>query len=252
MLKIKRKTKRYLIIAGLITAVIILAVLITHGVQSLVHRDTDTSAGLEYIKQEEAGDVAEIEAKISLLEKQDGEDGEDTRSVREKFGRAVVVGDSITQGFTEFDVLNASSVVSKIGVHLYELDDLIDQVKEISPGTVFLAMGMNDLSATEGDVNKFISQYTEVLNKIAEEVPDANIFVDSIFPAQENAVEDDPYLKHIPEYNEALKELCDSKGIGFIDNTDLVKDQYYEEDGQHFKADFYPLWAEHMAEVAAL
>ena len=129
---------------------------------------------------------------------------------------------------------------------------LSNRVKEISPGTVFLAMGMNDLSATEGDVDKFISQYTEVLDKIAEEVPDANIFVDSIFPVQEKAVEDDPYLKYISDYNQALKELCDSKGIGFIDDTDLVEDQYYEEDGLHFKADFYPLWAEHMAEVAAL
>ena len=180
------------------------------------------------------------------------DEGEDTRSIREKFNGAVVVGDSIAQGFTEFDVLNTSSVVSKIGVHLYELDDLISQVKEISPGTVFLAMGMNDLSATEGNVDEFISQYTEVLNKVAEEVPDANVFVNSIFPAQENAIEDDPYLEHISEYNTALKELCDSRGIGFIDNTNLVEDKYYEEDGLHFKADFYPLWAEHMAEVAAL
>ena len=252
MIKIKRRTKRYLIISGMIAAVIILAVLIVHGVGSLVRGDTDTSAGLEYIKQEESGSVAEIEAKINLLEKQDGEEGEDTRSIREKFNGAVVVGDSIAQGFTEFDVLNTSSVVSKIGVHLYELDDLISQVKEISPGTVFLAMGMNDLSATEGNVDESISQYAEVLKKVAEEVPDANVFVNSIFPAQENAIEDDPYLEHISEYNTALKELCDSRGIGFIDNTNLVEDKYYEEDGLHFKADFYPLWAEHMAEVAAL
>ena len=28
--------------------------------------------------------------------------------------------------------------------------------------------------------------------------------------------------------------------------------RYFEQDGQHFIADFYPIWAEHMAEVAAL
>src|SRR5699024_9213361 len=112
MIKIKRRTKRYLIISGMIAAVIILAVLIVQVVGSLVRRDTDTSASLEYIKQEESGSVAEIEAKINLLEKQDGEEGEDTRSIREKFNGAVVVGDSIAQGFTEFDVLNTSSVVS--------------------------------------------------------------------------------------------------------------------------------------------
>ena len=73
MIKIKRKTKRYLIISGMIAAVIILAVLIVHGVRSLVHRDADTSAGLEYIKQEEAGDVAEIEAKINTRSRSGGE-----------------------------------------------------------------------------------------------------------------------------------------------------------------------------------
>ena len=55
---------------------------------------------------------------------------------------------------------------------------------------------------------------------------------------QDSALEDDPYLEYISDYNKALKELCDSRSIGFIDNTDLVEDQYYEEDGQHFKADF--------------
>ena len=253
MIKIKRKTKRYLVILGLAAVIIILVVAIVRGVGGLIRPSVDTSAGLEYIQEQEAGDVTEIESKISLLEQQDSpEDGEDDRSVREKFGGAVVIGDSVTNGFTVYDVLNASSVISKIGVHLYETDELIAQAKEISPGTIFLALGRNDLAATEGDVDEFISQYTEVLNKIAEEVPDANIFVNSIFPVQESAIEEDPYLAYISDYNTALKELCDSKSIAFIDNTDLVEDRYFEQDGQHFIADFYPIWAEHMAEVAAL
>lgn len=143
-------------------------------------------------------------------------------------------------------------MVSRIGVHLYEADKLIAQVRELSPGTVFLALGRNDLAATKGDADEFISQYTDVLDQIAEELPDANVFVNSIFPVQDSAIEADPYMAHIADYNTALKELCDRKGISFIDNTDLAEDQYFEEDGQHFKADFYPIWAEHMAEVAAL
>lgn len=221
MIKIKRKTKRYLVILGLAAVIIILVIAIVRGVGGLIRPSVDTSAGLEYIQEQEAGDVTEIESKISLLEQQDSpEDGEDDRSVREKFGGAVVIGDSVTNGFTVYDVLNASSVISKIGVHLYETDELIAQAKEISPGTIFLALGRNDLAATEGDVDEFISQYTEVLNKIAEEVPDANIFVNSIFPVQESAIEEDPYLAYISDYNTALKELCDSKSIAFIDNTE--------------------------------
>lgn len=67
MIKMKRKTKRYLILLGLAAAVIILAVLIVRGVRSVLRQDVDTSAGVEYIRQEEAGNASEIENKISLL-----------------------------------------------------------------------------------------------------------------------------------------------------------------------------------------
>ena len=136
MIRIKRKTKRYLILLGLAAAVVILVLLIVHGVRSVLRPDTDTSAGLEYIQQEEAGSVAEIEDKINLLEQQEraeAGDSEDTRSVKERFSGAVVIGDSVTQGFSEYDILNTSSVVSKIGVHLYEADELIDQAEALSP-----------------------------------------------------------------------------------------------------------------------
>ena len=81
---------------------------------------------------EEAGSVAEIEDKINLLEQQErttAGDSEDTRSVKEKFSGAVVIGDSVAQGFSEYDILNTSSVVSKIGVHLYEADELVTRAR---------------------------------------------------------------------------------------------------------------------------
>ncbi len=255
MSKIKRKTKRYLVLGGIAAAILILIILIVHGVRGVLSPGIDTTAGVEYIQTKEAENVTDIENKISRLEHQDSAgsgEGEDSRSLKEKFSTAVVIGDSVTQGFSEFNVLNASSVISKIGLHLYETDDLIEQAKEISPGTVFLALGRNDLASTEGNADEFIEQYTKVLDRINQELPDANVFVNSIFPVQDKALEDDPYLKDIAQYNEALSKLCDSREIGFIDNTDLAEDQYFEEDGQHFTADFYPVWAEHMAEVAAL
>ena len=46
--------------------------------------------------------------------------------------------------------------------------------------------------------------------------------------------------------------MCIRDRIGYIDNSDIIEDEYYEEDGIHFKANFYPIWAEKMAEVATL
>ena len=141
---------------------------------------------------------------------------------------------------------------AEIGVHLTQMEGLIAKVKELSPGIIFLALGSNDVMATNGDTEKFISQYQELINQFQKEVPDAHIFVNAIFPVQDKAIEKEPELKDIAEYNSALKELCDSKTIGFIDNTEIVSEEYFEQDGVHFKASFYPIWAERMAEVASL
>ena len=249
--RIKQRTKRRIILGVCALAAVAVLILIVLGVKGLLHRGTDTSAGVEYIKAEEAGDITAIEEKIRLLEQQDGA-GEEGRSIKERFAGAVVLGDSVAEGFEEYDILNASSVAAEIGVHLDELDGQIEKVKELSPGILFLYLGMNDVTATNGDVDRFVSEYKEVLTRIREEVPDAHIFVNSIFPVPKKALEKEPLLEKIPEYNDALKELCDSQTVAFIDNTDLVSDEYYEEDGIHFKAAFYPVWAEHMAEVASL
>lgn len=249
--RIKQSTKRRIILSVFAVAAAAVIILIVLGVKGLLHRGADTSAGVEYIKAEEAGDITAIEEKISLLEQQDGS-GEDGRSIKERFSGAVVLGDSVAEGFEEYDILNASSVAAEIGVHLDELDGQITKVKELSPSILFLYLGMNDVTATNGDVDRFISEYKSVLTRLREEVPDAHIFVNSIFPVQEKALEEEPLLEKIPEYNDALKELCDSETVAFIDNTGLVSEQDYEQDGIHFKAEFYPVWAEHMAEVASL
>ena len=162
------------------------------------------------------------------------------------------MGDSIAEGFSEYDVLNASSVVSKIGVHLYELEEQVQQAADLNPQVIFLALGMNDVIATAGDTEQFLEQYEAVVAQLREAVPNAHIYVNSIFPVQDSAIEKEPELAQISEYNTVLRQMCDDLQLGFIDNTDLVQDQYYEEDGVHFKAEFYPLWADRMAEVAAL
>ncbi len=251
MKRISRKRKRLLLIGACALVLILLVILAVQGIRRLTSPRVDTEQGVEYIKAAESEDIATIEQKISQLEQQDGGDDTD-RSCKEKFASSVVMGDSITEGFSEYDVLNASSVVSKIGVHLNELDEQVQQVKELDPQVIFLAYGMNDVISTAGDTDQFLEEYETLVDQLREEVPNAHIYVNSIFPVTDSAVKKEPELAQISEYNTALKGMCDEMQVGFIDNTELVEDQYYEEDGVHFKAEFYPIWAERMAEVAAL
>lgn len=250
MKRINKRKKRLLLIGACAAVIILLVILAVWGIRQLVTPKVDTEQGLSYIRAAESEDITTIEQKINQLERQDG--GEDSRSYKEKFASSIVMGDSIAEGFSEYDLLNASSVVSKIGVHLYELEEQVQQAADLNPQVIFLALGMNDVIATAGDTEQFLEQYEAVVAQLREAVPNAHIYVNSIFPVQDSAIEKEPELAQISEYNTVLRQMCDDLQLGFIDNTDLVQDQYYEEDGVHFKAEFYPLWADRMAEVAAL
>lgn len=248
----RKKRVGILIVAGCVILVTVI-LLMVQGVSHLTKKTVDTRKGISYIEEKESADAKTIEQKINQLEKQDASaDGDDTRSVKERFSGAVVMGDSITASFTEYDVLNTSSVVAKIGVHFSQLEDQIEQAKQLDPQIIFLAYGMNDVIRTDGDVDTFIKDYSAVIRKIQKAMPDAHIFVNAVFPVQDKAEEKEPAFGNIADYNKELEKTCEKLQIGFIDNSDIVKDEYYEEDGIHFNAKFYPIWAEKMAEVAAL
>ena len=218
---------------------LILLGVVIHGVKQFTAENADTKKGIEYIQSKENEEVKVIEQKIASLEAKDPASGDTERSLKDRFSGAVVMGDSISSGFSEYDVLNASSVVAKRGIQLEGLDEQISQAKKLNPQVVFLSYGMNDVIATDGDTEAFINKYVR-------------IYINSIFPVSASAAEKEPALAKIADYNTALQEMCDGKHLGFIDNTALVQENYYEEDGIHFKAEFYPVWATNMAEVATL
>lgn len=253
--KLDNKNKRIIVIASLVFAgalfVIIMAV---EGIGGLTRKKVDITEGLQIIEQAEAAEVTAIETKIQNLEEQEKKEAEaeDTRSIKEIFTSAVVMGDSITAGFSEYDILNASSVVAEIGAGLEGTEEQIGKVKEINPQVVFLSYGMNDMLSTQGDTDTFINNYKAMIKKLQKEVPNTKIFVNSIFPVSRQEREREPVFEQLDIYNEALREMCDKQQIAYVDNTELVSERYYEEDGVHFKPDFYPVWAERMAEVAAL
>lgn len=254
-MKIEKKeiNKRMWVIGGILVVVVLIAgIMIAEGISGMKKKKTDTSEGLKIIEQAESADVTAIETKIGQLEAKDSKGQEDTRSLKEIFGSAVVMGDSISEGFIEFDILNTSSVISKIGVELDELDEQVEQLVKVNPQVVFLTFGANDILATKGDEKAYIEQYKALIEEIQTKLPETKIFINSIFPVQKWRVEEEPLFEHIDAYNQALGEMCDKLQIAYVDNTELVSERYYESDGMHFKSDFYPIWARRMAEFAAL
>lgn len=233
-------------------ALLLVVVLAADGITSLKRGRMDTAEGLKIIKQAESADVTAIETKIQALEDKEKAESEDTRSLKELFSSTVVMGDSISEGLAEYDVLNTSSVVAQIGAELDDLDEQIKKVKELNPQIIFLSYGLNDIPETEGDTELLTEKYKALIEKLKKELPDTKLFVNSIFPVQSQRITEEPEYENIEAYNEALREMCDKLQIAYVDNTELVTDAYYEDDGVHLKSTFYPIWAERMAEVAEL
>ena len=56
----------------------------------------------------------------------------------------------------------------------------------------------------------------------------------------------------IPQFNEILKQICEEEEVTFIDNSELISDELYEQDGIHFRPQYHEKWAKHMVMVAGL
>lgn len=247
---VKRK-KMLLRIAGVI---VVVTIMVCIGLSQMAVGNVNVKEGTARIQELEAKDITEAAAAIEALEEQErqAEEAYANRPLSEKFASAVIIGDSITTQFVNYEILDASSVAAEVGVELTELDGLIETTVNLNPSTVFLALGLNDITATNGDTGLFKEQYRAAIASIRERLPEVKICVNSILPVQQIAIDERPEYAGIADYNETLKALCEEEEIPFIDNTGLVKEEYYESDGEHMSADYYPEWGSHMAEVAGL
>lgn len=219
----------------------------------------NASEGEKKLAQFEKLDVQEIEEEIRELEKAEREADEEwqNRPASEKFSGSLIMGDSITEGLYVYELLDASLVIAEKGLGVSEpegetLTGYLNQAIADNPRCLFLAFGMNDIVGESGDAEAFAADYKEVLDKLRKELPDTEIYVNSILPANEQKINEDDRYQDVPAYNESLKALCEKEKITFIDNSDLVSSENYEEDGLHQASAFYPQWLNRMAEVAEL
>lgn len=238
--------------ALLIIGIIVVAV-------RMVHLRVDPTEGEKRLKELAKANVQEVDAKIQKLEKEERQASEEwqNRSYNEKFTNCLILGDSISQGLYAYEHLDPALVNAQKGVGVMFPDDtgfgaVEDQVIAASPQKLFIALGMNDTISADADADVFAEAYQVMLDKFKKGLPDTQIYVNSILPVAQAAIQNDARFGCVPDFNAKLKELCEREEIEFIDNTELVKDEYYEADGIHMSSAYYPEWLDHMAEVGDL
>lgn len=181
------------------------------------------------------------------------------------FSDAAFLGDSITEGFTEYNVemqgalicgyvgLTPKTVVDGTAVNHPERGSEVplDVLAARQPAKLYILLGTNTL-VNDGAEDNFIAYYGRMLDELKSRLPDTLIYVQAVPPVQTKAVVTRPGLEKskVQAVNVRLAKLALEKGCSFLDlygamadeNGDLNAD-YAESDGVHFTASSgYPAW----------
>lgn len=212
----------------------------------------------------ETADTAEGIKYLASLDKVDAKQAEETvRKAREKYSGAeqrkkiakaikegnyeyafqdiIIAGDSIVKAINEYGILSSSQVIAEVGAGTAYLEDVTGDIVAANPKYLILHFGENQLAGKDY-ADEFASIYGECIKTLKAKLPNTKIYVDSIFPVQEKAFGSEPVLRNIPEYNEAIKDMCKEIGVTFIDYDAMwasFAKNYYDLDGIHPVASFY-------------
>ena len=231
----------------------------------------NVKAGIQELQQMENKEVYEVESEIeSVRLKIDSEkkteeetqestaidytEGVDVGSYNYKviFSNSVVMGDSIAEALDYYNILDSSSVVARIGANMATLENEYATVTALSPQNIFLYFGINDIGYIYDDYEKFRGQYENVIIRLKEALPKANIYANMLFPVINLDRVGGEYYADLTPYNNVIREVCEQYGVVCLDNTGIIKEEYYEPDGMHFKMGFYSYWLYSMALGAGL
>ena len=165
-----------------------------------------------------------------------------------------VLGDSLAEGLTAYNVLNDKNVVWTRG---RRVDNMISDLEKIipnNPTNLFLQYGINDVLVWQNNIDGFIKSYEKAILNIQEKLPNTNLYINLLTTTSEKSFTQKPALELIPEYNNKLIELCNKLNITYIDNLYILKekDNPYSPDGIHPKAYYFKEWAYNMIKTTNL
>lgn len=172
-------------------------------------------------------------------------------SYKSFFKTSVFLGDSITEGLSNHDMLDESNVIGLSGGMALSVFDQVNEIAKRKPDHIFILLGQCDLlwPVVDHPIAYSMSQYSKLIKELKAKVPAAQIAVLSVTPVTADAEKEEPRYKHINEYNQALKKLAANEKVKYIDLSPLFEKKnsdQYDSDGIHFKPTFYKKWLEYM------
>lgn len=173
------------------------------------------------------------------------------------FGKCVFVGDSITVGLSDYQLVPMKNVIAEIGMNIEKINTekmqtaygettVLEALTQASPENVYIMLGSNGIGWLK--IDEMIEEYSEFTENIKKSLPDTNIYILSIPPVtQARETSDEPVSnENIEEYNSRLLELANQNNYYYVDvhsalkNSDgVLSEEDAADDGMHFNKATY-------------
>ena len=225
---------------------------------SVILNDNKTiNNAVEVLKKYEDRDIDKIKNEI-ILEKKKYEaenlaQNHEDVTYFQFYKDTLFLGDSITEGLIDYSFVNEYNVLAQKGGMVKDAFSEITRIKEASPSNIVLFYGMNDVieynnSNEELTANNFKKTYIDLINEIKMAVPNINVFIISPTKVIGDAINKNYRLtnENLNEFRNIIKEVCEETNVKYVDiNSKIInRNDLYENDGIHFKYDFYNIWLE--------
>lgn len=166
----------------------------------------------------------------------------------------IFLGDSITDNAEWAELFGNTPRIKNRGIGGDDTDGVLERLGEVmasSPDKVFIMIGTNDLAY--GKTKEYVVRnYRKIIERIMEESPDTEIYVQSVLPVDE-AVHYTRPNTDIDYINERLQELSDELDLTYINLADVFEkagklNPEYSIDGLHLNGEGYEIWKEQIRE----
>ena len=181
------------------------------------------------------------------------------------FSSSAFIGDSRTQGLMMFGGITEATYYTGTGITVKDVVNkplvkkdkkeltIIEALKENTFDNIIIMLGINELGWNH--VDAFKEAYNVMLDEIAVASPDSKVYIQLVMPVNRNLI-DNPkdYVNNnrIIEFNNAIKEICISRDIDYLDTFSMMANKdgnlytSASSDGIHLNASFVRRWVKFM------
>ena len=172
-----------------------------------------------------------------------------TNSLKQMNAKADIVffGDSLIY-YGDFASLFPNKVVCNLGLRgdtVQGLINRVEQVKKLEPKTVYLMVGINDV--TTSSIVEFSSNYNTLIQELKNQAPELSLVLQSILPVNNLCFDISCNNRLISLYNKRIEDIAKQYNLRFIDlYSEFVKDGVLPLeltiDGIHLRQEAYNKW----------